>query len=105
MTDIAPEIGLQKQYEVTRLLKLKEFRADVRQRLLVALRDRVLEKAKDFANPDRLRSLDQQIDAALNEQIDAVIQQAESEASVAKNRPLSSLFARKLCQHLDTLQR
>jgi hypothetical protein len=102
MGEIAAQVGLQAQYQVTRLLKLKEFRADVRQQVLVRLRDRVLAKARDYANPDRLHQLDQQIETALDEQIATVMQQAEAEASIAKNRPLNSLFARRLCHHLDT---
>jgi hypothetical protein len=102
MGEIATQLGLQAQYQVTRLLKLKEFRADVRQQLLLSLRDRIVEKAKDYADPDRLQTLDQQIETALDEQISTVMQQAEAEASIAKNRPLASVFARRLCQHLDT---
>lgn len=101
MTEIATEVGLQAQYQVTRLLKLKEFRAEVRQRLLLTLRDRILDKAKDYADPNRLKALDQTLDAALDEQIAAILQQAEAEASVAKHCPLDSLFARRLCHHLD----
>jgi hypothetical protein len=102
MGEIASQVGLQAQYQVTRLLKLKEFRADVRQQLLLNLRDRILEKAKDYTDPDRLQALDQQIETALDEQIATVMQQAEAETSVAKNSPLASLFARRLCHHLDT---
>ncbi|HEY9619954.1 MAG TPA: hypothetical protein V6C78_06280 [Crinalium sp.] len=102
MGDIANQVGLQAQYQVTRLLKLKEFRTDVRQQLLLNLRDRILEKAKDYADPSRLQTLDQQIETALDEQISTVMQQAEAEASIAKNRPLGSLFARRLCHYLDT---
>ncbi|MDX2214265.1 MAG: hypothetical protein SFY66_13330 [Oculatellaceae cyanobacterium bins.114] len=101
MTEIAVEVGLQAQYQVTRLLKLKEFRAEVRQHLLLTLRDRILDKAKEYADPNRLKSLDQTLEAALDEQIAAILQQAEAEASVAKHCPLDSLFARRLCQYLD----
>ena len=102
MGEIALEIGLEKQFQVTRLLKLKEFRADVRQRLLKELLYSVLDKAKAYADPMHLHQLDRQVEAALSEQIDAVIQQAEAEAAVAKCRPLNSLFSHRLCHHLDT---
>ena len=39
MTEIAKLLNLQAQFHVSRLLKLKDFRADVRQQLLVPLRD------------------------------------------------------------------
>jgi hypothetical protein len=102
MSDIAVEVGLKAQYQVTRLIKLKEFRADIRRRLLLMLGDRILNKAKVYADPQRLQTLDQQLQAILDEQIANVIQQAEAEASVSRNRPLDSLFARRLCRHLDT---
>jgi predicted transcriptional regulator len=101
MGKIAAQIGLQAQFQVTRLMKLKEFRATVRQKLLQLLGDRILDKAKTYADPDRLQDLDCQIETALDEQISALIQQAEVEASVAKNHPLTSLFSRRLCHHLD----
>lgn len=102
MGEIATLIGLQAQYQVTRLMKLKEFRADVRQRLLVHLSDRLFETAKAYAPPERLRDLDQQLNAALDEQIGTLIQDAETEASIAKHRPFTSLFSRRLCHHLDS---
>lgn len=102
MGEIAAMVGLQAQYQVTRLLKLKSFRADVRQQLLRLLCDRVQEQAKLYLDPQRLKSLDQQIEAALDEQILQVIQEAETEASMAKTSPQNGLFAQKLCRHLDT---
>lgn len=100
MGEIAPLVGLQAQYQVTRLLKLKDFRADVRQQMLRTLRDRILEKAMAYADPDRLRNLEQQVEVALDEQTAAVMQEAETEASIPK-RASSSLFAQRLCRHLD----
>lgn len=105
MGEIAPQIGLQAQYQVTRLMKLKDFRASVRQRLLKLLLDRVLNQAKIYVGPDRLQELDRRIEAALEEQISSVIQQAEAEAAVAKDRPLTSLFARRLCRQLTVRKR
>lgn len=103
MTQIAPQIGLKKQFEVTRLLKLNELRADIRQRLLVMLRDRVLDTAKLFADSERLQSLDRQVELILDEQISGMIQEAESEVkNPIRNRPLRSLLARRLCRYLDS---
>jgi hypothetical protein len=102
MSQIAPQIGLRKQYEVTRLLKLNELRADIRQKLLVILRDRVLDIAKYFANSERLEDLDKQVESILEEQISGVIQQAESEAkNPIRNQPLRNLLARRLCHYLN----
>ena len=105
MSEMATQLGLQAQYQVSRLLKLKELRADIRQRLLSLLSDRILDKAKEYADPERLQSLEQQVQTVLDEQIAATMQQAEAEANIPKDRPLDSLFNRRLCHHLDTLRR
>ena len=105
MTEIAKALNLQAQFHVSRLLKLKDFRADVRQQLLVRLRDRVINRAKAYTDAKRLQTLNQQIEEALDEQITAVIQEAATEASTAtitKNQLTTSLFAQRLCRHLDT---
>ncbi len=102
MGQIAAQIGFKKQYEVTRFLKLNEFRADIRQRLLINLRDRVLESAKYFTNSQQLETLDKKIEVILNEQIDNIIKEAESETKrPVRNQPLCSLLARRLCRYLD----
>jgi hypothetical protein len=101
MSEIAPQVGLQAQFQVTRLLKLKEFRATVRSRLLQSLFQVVAEEARTYSDPARLQKLSQQIEIILEEQIDALIQQTEKEGAVAKKHPLRSLFARRLCHHLD----
>jgi len=114
MTEIAPEVNLQAQFHVSRLLQLKSFRADVQQQLLVQLRDlcfaaalryRVFDQAKAYTDPERLQTLNQQIEEALDEQITQVIQEAArsaSTATTAKNQTTTSLFAERLCRHLDT---
>lgn len=102
MGEIASQIGLKAQYQVTRLMKLKEFRADVRQHLLRRLCDRIGEMAQAYTDPQRLHTLNQTLETALDEQVSTLIQQAENEASIAKHQPLDSLFARRLCHHLDT---
>ena len=105
MTEIAKALNLQAQFHVSRLLKLKDFRADVRQQLLVRLRYRVINRAKTYTDAKRLQTLNQQIEEALDEQITAVIQEAATEASTAtitKNQLTTSLFAQRLCRHLDT---
>lgn len=102
MGEIAPQIGLQAQFQVTRLMKLKEFRANVRSNLLQRLFDSILDQAKRYTDPNYLQTLNQTLEAVLDEQISTLIHQAETEAAVAKQRPLKSLFARRLCHYLDT---
>lgn len=100
MGDIAAEIGLREQYKVSRLLKLKELRADVRQNWLLKLRDRVRELAQTYVDSTQLQQVDQQLEAVLDEQVTGLIEAAAAEASVA-NRSLNSQFARRLCFDLD----
>lgn len=102
MGEIARQLGMRAQDAVTRLLELKNFRAAVQQKLLILLCDRLLDRAKIYAAPSCLQQLNQRLEVALDEQIAAVIQAAEIEATVARNCPLESLFARRLCHYLDT---
>lgn len=106
MTEIASIVNLPAQYSVAKLLKLKSLRADVQQRLLVLLKDCVFDHAQAYTNPERLQSLNQQIEEALNEQINRVIKEEETNASIAtstKNRIPNSLFAKRLCYQLDVM--
>lgn len=104
MGKIATQIGLQAQYQVTRLLKLKQIRADVRQLLLSSLLKSVVERAIAFTHLADVKKLESQIEIALDEQVTAIIQEAEAENTLAKCRPLSSLFARRLCANLFNWQ-
>ena len=105
MGAIAKAVNLKAQYQVSRLLKLKAFRADVQQQFLVLLCDRVIKEAKAYTNSERLQALSQQIAEALNEQVTQVMQQAAAEASTpttTKNKtPTTSLFAERLCRYLN----
>lgn len=99
MSEIAGLIGLEYQYQVSRLLKLKEFRADVRQRMLKCLHNCVLQQATAYTDPDLLPQLEQKIEVALDEQITQLINEAEAESS-NPNRREQSLFTARLCHHL-----
>jgi hypothetical protein len=102
MSEIAPQVGLKKQYEVTRLLKLNDLRADVRQTLLRLLKTKILDQAKQYADVEQLTTLDQQVEMILDEQIGEMIQAAESEAKQPiRDQPLRSLLAQRICRHLD----
>lgn len=105
MTAIAAEIGLQRQDQVTRLMQLKNFRADIQHKMLQELRQQVLEMAITYSDADQLIKQEQQIEAALTEQVESEINQAKSEASTAKNQPLTSLFSQYLCRCLDSQEK
>ena len=99
MGKIAPLVGLKAQFEVTRLLKLKEFRQDVARKMLTELSDRILTMAAHYQAPEALKQRAKQIEVALEQQIGTVIQEAEKEASIA-NSTAKSLFVQYLCAYL-----
>jgi hypothetical protein len=100
MSEIASIIGLQAQYQVTRLLKLKELRADIRQKMLQIMGDWTLSQSQKFSSPETLKERELAIAEALAEQVDGILTEAEKEANVAgSNR---SILAKRICDHLDT---
>ena len=101
MSEIAAQVGLKAQFEVTRLLKLKEFRADVRHYLLQTLQAKVTELAAEHINLDRLITLDHAISNALAEQVDLLLRDAETDAKTTKSHTTGTIFSRRLCLHLD----
>ncbi|MGA7935195.1 MAG: hypothetical protein WCA35_16725 [Kovacikia sp.] len=101
MTAIAQQLGVRGQDTVTRLLKLKEFRADVRRHMLQSLQSHLLEQVKAYCDPDRLQQLDDRVEAALNEQLEALMQAEAKRDKTSKDCLSESIFAQKLCQHLD----
>jgi hypothetical protein len=103
MGRIAPQVALNAQYQVTRLLQLDKFRENVQSRLLQLLLNSVLDQAATYIDPVRLQRLNRELKTVLEEDINKLIQQAKSETAVAKQGPLPSLFSRRLCHHLDHL--
>jgi hypothetical protein len=104
MTDIATQLNLGAQSQVTRLLQLTELRADIRQRWLATLQEQVPELVRSFESLDRLKDWDQRLEQALSEEVEAVLQEAVVETRSARNRPLTSRFAQRLRHYLDSLE-
>jgi hypothetical protein len=103
MGDFAAELGMNNQVKVTRLLKLKELRSDVGQKLLELNAESTRHLASQYLDPELLLKRYEAILAALSEHIKSFIAEAEAEASIPNNRTTDSLFARLLCEYLDTL--
>ena len=103
MTEIAKRIEMKAQFQVTRLLKLKEFRADVTHELLLMLKTRVLELAQNYSSLESLQTLESQITIALTEQVSSLIGEAEIEAAGSRSDSTRSRFASRLCEYLDTV--
>jgi hypothetical protein len=102
MTEIAKQIEMKAQFQVTRLLKLKEFRADVTHELLIMLKTRVLELAQNYSSLESLQALESQITIALTEQVSGLITEAEIEASGSRSDLSRSRFSSSLCKYLDS---
>ncbi|MEM7762230.1 MAG: hypothetical protein AAF298_29555 [Cyanobacteria bacterium P01_A01_bin.40] len=100
MSAIAPQVDLKAQYQVTRLLKLKELRVDIRHHLLQLMQDWTMTqtKLKDLAS---LKQREQEIELALAEQIDLVLNEAEKEVSIADST--QSILAKRICAYLETM--
>ncbi len=103
MSAIAQQIGFRAQYQVSRLLKLDELRSDVRHGMLQCLRTTVKTTALNYVEPDKLDTLDRQIAAALEYQVDDLIQKDQASSKTPKGYVSDNLFAQRLCQYLDTL--
>jgi hypothetical protein len=101
MTEIAKAVGLQAQFQVSRLLNLKALREDVRHQMVAKLHQFVSQAATDLVTPDRLKQLDSTIETALNEQIEGLMQEAAAQAQSPKDYVTGTLFSRTLCQFLD----
>lgn len=98
MKAIAPQVGLTTQVQVTRLMNLKQLRADVRNALLSRLQANIQEAVLAVTSADRLQQIGDRLDALLAEDADRLIAEAESEAKIPQNRTAKSLFAQQLCK-------
>ena len=117
MGEIAPVIGLKAQFQVTRLLKIKAFRADLQQQMLRDLLPCILNEAAKFSDPEgicfavrdsdyrrsreELQTREQQIATALEKQI---IEAFEGDTKV-KTQTATSLLAQHLCNYLRKVGR
>lgn len=101
MTEIAPMIGLKAQFEVSRLMQLKNLRSDIQQKMLQDLSQQIKEMVVIYTNPDQLLQREQQINLALEGQITTVIEEAQAEARSVKNQPLKSILATYICNYFD----
>jgi hypothetical protein len=100
MGEIAQIVGLKAQFQVTRLLRLKQLRAEVKQLILKDLIEIVVKKAIAYTEFQTAKALEQKIERIIDEQVGDIVRIAEAESSTAKGRPLKSLFARRVCKLL-----
>lgn len=99
MGEIAKIVGLQAQFQVSRLLKLKDLRTDIRQKILQIMGDWTVRQTEKFTEPQTLKAREQEIKQALGEQIDQVIEESKKEVSMKGNN--RSVLAKGICDYLD----
>ena len=103
MKDIAPQVGLKTQVQVTRLMNLKRLRADVGQAWLTRLQARIQDAVLKVTSAEHLSEISHRLESLLAEEGDRLVAEATAEAQMAKNRTAKSLFARQLCASLQDL--
>ena len=101
MGEIANQLKLSGQSQVSRLLRLKELREDVSRNTISILKDSLkAQVTKLLTDPEKLAILDTKIQEFIEPEIQEVIQEAETEIFDSKNRNRNSLLARTVCQCL-----
>jgi len=105
MGEIARHLEFKAQSQVSRLLELKEFRADVGRRVLACLCDRIRPLAQQRRNPDSLEQLDRQLAEALEPQVTEIVRSAEKSATTRRDRASQSQFADAVCEYLTRRER
>ncbi|WP_424094653.1 hypothetical protein [Moorena producens] len=100
MTKIAVQIGLTAQYQVSRLLDLKAFRADIARRTSIRLHQQLVELGQAYASAQDVKELDKRISQFVEEEINQIMTAAMKETFVKNQYKLSSNFSRTLCELL-----
>lgn len=103
MKAIAKQLGLSSQVQVSRLLQLKRFRAEVCAYWFNQLKEEVKTEALQFIDPERLSAITEQLEEILAEETEAVMAEAAAEAQSSKKQQTKSTFARRLCRVISNL--
>jgi hypothetical protein len=102
MKEIAPQLGLKDQPQVSRLLELKTLRSDIGRRMLLCLRNRVLHLAQCYLDPRQLVDLESKLQSVLGEEIDKELENSKKENYIGHNRVMNSQLSQTICQYLDS---
>ncbi len=102
MKQIAPQLALKDQPQVSRLLELKTLRNDIGRRMLLCLRNRVLHLAQCYLDPMQLVDLESKLQSLLGEEIDKQLENSKKENYIGHNRVMNSQLSQTICQYLDS---
>lgn len=103
MGEITPHLGLKAQYQVSRLLELKQLRADVHRHMFVCCRECILRLVTEWDSSNNVENLDGKLHDFLDKQTQNIIKEAEKEALNSKSRAMNSDFSLTVCKYLDYL--
>lgn len=102
MKEIAPQLGLKDQPQVSRLLELKNLRSDIGRRTLLCLRTCVLKLAQCYIDPVQLQDLESKVQFILDKEISTEIEKAKKESHIGHNRVMNSQLAATICKYLNS---
>ncbi|MBD2200354.1 MULTISPECIES: hypothetical protein [Calothrix] len=102
MTEIAQQLDLTDQPEVSRLLALKNLRIDIGRNTLSCLLECVNDIAQTYVHPSQILELDSKIKAILDEEIQAVMEKARIDASTGAKQLIHNQLAKAICEYLCT---
>jgi len=104
MGEIAAQLGVRGQDTISRLLNLKPLRTDIRHQMLRHLKAIVFQQAAQYITPEQLQNVDQQIQMALDEQLDELMQaEAQRDKTPKGLKQSTTLFSKSLCLYLDQI--
>lgn len=99
----SPHLNFNNQVQITRLLKLKELRAQIRQLTLDNIKNFVYEAAGHHTSAQRLTELAPAIENILTQTIDQIIGEAAAEAQSPNRQQPESRLAITLCEVVEHL--
>ncbi len=101
MGDIATMIGVRGQDVVSRLMRLKDLRSDIRRHMLSELKSVII----TLITPTKLAQSDRAIESALDEQLETLMQEESQRDKTPKGlKKGDTRLSVALCDHLDSLQ-
>ena len=101
MGEIAPQIYLPNQCQVSRLLEQKEIRADVARKTVSCLVVEIFKIITEELSLEKQNELRKKLTPILNEQVNAEMEEAEKQDYVSRNRTMNSKLSQTICQYLD----
>jgi hypothetical protein len=103
MGDIAEIINVRGQDVVSRLMRLKDLRSDIRYHMLSQLKTAVLNQVTHWRTPEELQQADRILDNALDEQLETLMQEESQRDKTPQGLKKESRLSIALCDHLDRL--